>query len=126
MWVALGSALGGAGRYWLVWWIDRQIVAAFPWGTLGVNFLGSAAIGLVAVVAADTRLGVSELTAQTLMIGVLGGFTTFSAFSLQTVQLLQSGAQLTALAYVAASVLLCLIGVLCGSLTGDLLMRHII
>jgi CrcB protein len=102
LWVALGSALGGVARYWLTLAADRLVGAGFPWGTIAINVLGSLIIGIVAARSPGyaTRLFV--------MIGICGGFTTFSAFSLQTLALLQEGQPLKALANVMLSVLLCL------------------
>jgi CrcB protein len=102
--VALGGAIGSVLRY--------LAVAAFgaPMGTLAVNVLGSFVMGAL-FVALTTRAGLSPL----LMSGVLGGFTTFSAFSLDTLKLWQAGQALPALAYVGASVLLSLGAVALGA-----------
>lgn len=106
--VAVGSALGGMARFGCGLWIAR-LGLAFPWSTLLVNVLGSFTIGLVAALSTDiARAGANALTREFVIIGLLGGFTTFSAFSLQTIQLLQAGKSLMAFANVAASVALCL------------------
>jgi CrcB protein len=119
MWVSLGSALGGAGRYWLSGVIATRVGESFPWGTLSVNLLGSAAIGLLAALSLpEGRFLISAPWRQFLMLGVLGGFTTFSSFSLQTLQLAQDGEWLRAGSYVLGSVLLCLAGVWVGFAAG--------
>ena len=102
--VALGGAIGSVLRFLTV------AAAGAPMGTLIVNVLGSLAMGAL-FVALTARAGLSPL----LMTGVLGGFTTFSAFSLDTLKLWQSGQILPALAYVAASVILSLIAVAIGA-----------
>jgi CrcB protein len=108
--VALGSALGGVTRYWLTALIDTRASSAFPFGTLAVNVLGSFCIGLaLALLPRD-----SVQSSAFLVAGVLGGFTTFSAFSAQTIQLLRVDAIVTAAIYVLASVLVCLIAAALG------------
>lgn len=124
LWVALGSALGGVGRYGCIVWIDARIGDAFPWATLVVNVAGSAVIGLVATLGVpDARWFVPAEGRQFLVLGVLGGFTTFSAFSLQSLNLLQDGRWLPAGVYVAGSVLLCLLGVWAGHAAGSTVVR---
>lgn len=119
LWVAAGSALGGAGRYavalLLVPWTGPRLV----WATLVVNLLGSFLIGYITALTGDSgRFTVSPDLRLFLTAGVLGGFTTFSAFSLQTIELLQSGHALRALIYVTASVVLCLLGAWLGLTAG--------
>ena len=101
--VALGGAIGSMLRY-----LAAAAIGA-PWGTALVNVLGSFAIGLLFVLLA-ARTGWQPL----LMTGLLGGFTTFSAFSLDTLKLVQSGQALQAAAYVLGSVALSLIAVTLG------------
>lgn len=109
IWVALGGALGSVARFACVEWVQTRLPFAFPWGTLLVNVLGSFVIGVLAAFGeAHVRWQIPLLTRQFLMIGVLGGFTTFSSFSLQTLMLARAGAWLTAGINVAASVLLCI------------------
>lgn len=108
--VALGGAMGATARYG----VNRAAVAAFgpafPWATLIVNVAGSFVMGALVVVL--SRVG--NAWAPLLMTGVLGGFTTFSAFSLDTLTLWQRGAQGAAAAYVAASVGLSLLAIAAG------------
>ena len=94
--VMLGGAVGAAARYQIGSLAPR---AAFPWSTLVVNIAGALLMGLLIARAP------AEPLRLLLGVGVLGGFTTFSAFGLETVELLQRGATLPALSYVAASVL---------------------
>ena len=115
LWVALGSALGGAARFWASGAVAARFGETFPWGTLVVNVAGSFAIGLVATLTApDGRLLVGPHARQFVMLGVLGGFTTFSSFSLQTLALLRDGEWGRALANAVLSVVLCLVAVWLG------------
>ena len=98
--VAVGSALGGAARFGVYSLMAR--VSGFPWGTLAVNYLGSFLIGWMA--ASQPSPGTRLLW----MTGICGGFTTFSAFSLDAMSLIRYGQAPKAFAYVAASVLGCL------------------
>lgn len=108
--VALGSALGGAGRYAV------SLVPArgpFPVLTLAVNLLGAVLIGFIAGLAAQ-RPDLSKAAVLFWKTGVCGGFTTFSTFSLEAYELLQGRQYWTGSAYVAISVAGCLAGILCG------------
>ena len=115
VWVALGSALGGVARYACSGYALRVAGETFPWGTLLVNVAGSLVIGaLAALVPADGRwLFVADARAL-LMVGLCGGFTTFSAFSLETLNLAREGEWLAAGTYIAGSVVLCLVAVWIG------------
>lgn len=124
LWVALGSAVGGAGRYWCSGLVASRIGETFPWGTMAVNVVGSFAIGLFAVLSGpDSRWLVAAEARQFVMLGVLGGFTTFSSFSLQTLGLLQDGEWLPAVGNVVGSVFLCMLGVWLGHALGVQLNR---
>lgn len=93
--VALGAALGAAGR----WWVGEALASeTFPWATLTVNLLGCTAIGYVAV-----RLRRGSVTWYFVVTGCLGGFTTASAFAAETRQLVDDGRSVAALAFVAVS-----------------------
>jgi CrcB protein len=101
LWVALGGALGTLARYGVSVAAARWLGAGFPWGTLVVNMIGGLAMGMLAA-----RVGPEQTMLRlTLGVGFLGGFTTFSAFSLETVRLMQQQAS-TGLVYIAASILL--------------------
>jgi fluoride exporter len=112
--VALGSALGGVARYWLSGLVATRVGEVFPWGTLIVNVLGCGIIGLLAGLHDVARVPLSADARAFLMIGILGGFTTFSSFSLQTLQRLQEGDWLRAGLNVLLSVVLCLAAVALG------------
>lgn len=98
--VAVGGATGSVARYGFSLGATRWLGAAFPFGTLGVNTLGSFLAGLLYVLITQ-RLAAQEEWRSLLLIGVLGGFTTFSAFSLETIRLMESGRASSAMANVA-------------------------
>lgn len=113
--VALGGAIGSVGRFWVGFWISRLTGDAFPWNTLIINVLGSFVIGaLAALTSEDGRFSGDGSLRLLLMVGLCGGFTTFSSFSLQTLLLLHAGETLAAFANIALSVLLCLGGTALG------------
>jgi fluoride exporter len=116
-WIAIGSALGGMARYGCSGLAARLISETFPWGTLIVNVLGSFIIGFFATLTGpDGRVYVGSLTRQFVLIGFCGGYTTFSSFSIQTLNLLENGEWLRAAANIGGSVVLCLFAVWIGSL----------
>ncbi len=124
LWVALGSALGGMGRYWISGLLARSVGETFPWGTLAVNVIGSFIIGLFAIMTGpDGRLIVSPTARQFVMLGMLGGFTTFSSFSLQTLSLMQDGEWLPAVFNIFGTLALCLAGVYLGATLGTIINR---
>ncbi len=115
LWIGLGSALGGMARYWGSGLADRLAGGTFPWGTLIINVSGSLVIGFFfTLTGPDGRFFVNSTARQFVMIGLCGGYTTFSSFSLQTLTLLQDGEWWQAGTNVAASVILCLIAVWLG------------
>jgi CrcB protein len=119
--VAAGGAIGSMGRFWLAGAMTALTGPRFPWGTLLINILGSFVIGLVAgITLTPARVGMHPDIRIFLMTGVCGGFTTFSAFSLQTLELLQTGDVVPAFGYAIGSVVLCVIGTYCGWLLGRL------
>jgi fluoride exporter len=113
--VFLGAGIGGALRHGVNDAAARLLGAAFPWGTLTVNVVGGFAMG---VLAGWLALKAGEAWAQSVRLflatGILGGFTTFSAFSLDAVVLWQRGESIAAVAYVLASVVLSIAGLLAG------------
>jgi CrcB protein len=122
--IGLGSALGGVGRFWLSGVIAERFGDRFPWGTILVNVSGSFAIGLFAALAApDSRFLIPPRWSYFFMAGVCGGYTTFSSFSLQTVNLLRVGQWAYAGGNVLVSVSLCLLAVGLGYLAGQVLSR---
>lgn len=117
LWIALGGALGSMARYACSGLVAGWTGDAFPWGTLLVNVVGSFVIGLFAALTGpEGRLPVALELQRFVMVGVLGGFTTFSAFSLQTLALMQQGQLARAGLNVIGSVALCLAAVWLGHL----------
>ena len=114
--VALGSALGGVLRFWLAAVMGDKLGAPHL-GTVFVNVSGSFVIGFLAA------LGPMPFTRQLFMIGVLGGYTTFSSFSLQTLELAHEGKWATAGANIGLSVILSLAGVWLGHVCGAVFRR---
>ncbi len=114
LFVGLGGALGSVARYALSTFITRAVpVAVFPWGTFGVNLLGCFLIGIATSLLGTVSTNNTELRLL-FCTGLIGGFTTFSAFSLEAVALLQGGYAGLAATYVAASVGLGLLFVFFG------------
>lgn len=111
--IAFGGSLGAVSRYWVSTSTNRWLGEGFPYGTLTVNVAGSIVIGFLTIVLAD-RLNVSNEVRLGLIVGFLGAFTTFSAFALDTVYLLDNGAILKALSYSLLSVALSVLGVWAG------------
>lgn len=112
LYVAIGSAIGGVARFLLGGALQRSN-SSFPFGTLTVNVLGAFAIGLVARYALDSPDFSPELRVF-ITTGLCGGFTTFSAFSLETVELMERGHAPAAITYVAASLTLGLLATAAG------------
>jgi CrcB protein len=117
--VAIGGALGSVARYWLGIAVVARTGPAFPWGTLLINVIGGFVIGLAATgMMASGRVPMSSGTRLFVMVGFCGGFTTFSAYSLQTLELFEAGAIGAALLYAAGSVVLCFLAVAAGASLG--------
>ena len=118
-WIFLGSGLGGVLRFLCSGLVARTFGETFPWGTLLVNVSGSFLIGLFAVVSgSDGRLLVGSMARQFVMVGIFGGYTTFSSFSLQTLNLARDGQWWLVAANIALSLVLCLAGVWLGFVAG--------
>jgi fluoride exporter len=122
LWVGLGGAIGSVARFWLNGIVSRYF-ETFPMGTLVINITGSFVIGIIGALAIpegrmDTQSRV--FATQFLMIGVCGGYTTFSSFSLQTLNLLRDREWLYAGGNVLLSVVLCMIAVWLGWLLGSI------
>ncbi len=116
--VALGGAAGSVGRFWLAGAVARLTGPAFPWGTVLINIAGSFVIGVLAAQLIHGRVhGTASLQALT-MSGLCGGFTTFSAFSLQTVDLLREGHPWWAAGNVVGSVTVCVVASSAGLVLG--------
>jgi CrcB protein len=111
LWVTLGSAIGGLLRYAISRW-TMTISMAFPYGTVFINILGSFVIGYFGTLTLQSgKYPASDNLRLFVMVGICGGFTTFSSFSLQTFDLLRSGAWGRALANAVFSVILCVVAV---------------
>lgn len=114
-WIMLGGALGSGARFWASGWIGQGIGEAFPLGTLFVNVTGSFVIGLFAGLAEpEGPLLVGPRMRQFVMIGICGGYTTFSSFSLQTLELAREGDWLKAGLNSVLSLVCCLVAVWLG------------
>ncbi len=111
--VALGGALGSLARYWSGLLVTAWVGPTFPWATLLINVVGSMVIGVFA------GLPAGDLARLFVMVGLCGGFTTFSAFSLQTLTLFRDGDAWGGVLNVALSVLLCLLAVALGLALGQ-------
>jgi len=116
--VAAGSALGGVLRFLMVPWAQRYFAVGFPGGTLAVNVAGSLLIGLILRLASEPGAIAPEARIF-LTVGVCGGFTTFSAFSAESLELMQSGQWGRAWAYIAASVILSIGAAALGWISGS-------
>lgn len=112
LWVALGGAIGAVLRYVSVTAMLRAVGPGFPYGTMTVNIVGSFLMGIAAIVVLD-KFGGGRAWAFT-MTGVLGGFTTFSAFSLDAVYLIEKGRMAAAAGYIGGTVALCIAALMIG------------
>ena len=122
LWIAVGGALGSVGRYWLNGIVSARFGETFPMGTIAVNVAGSFAIGvLAALTVAEGRMGAEArgFTTQFLMMGVCGGFTTFSSFSLQTLNFVRDREWFYAGGNILVSVMVCLVATWLGYLLGS-------
>jgi len=111
--IAAGGALGSVARYLFAGQVTRLAGSHFPWGILVVNVLGSFAMGVLVETMARSWSASPEMRAF-LAVGVLGGFTTFSSFSLDAALLIQRGSLGPAAAYVLGSVALSILGLFAG------------
>jgi CrcB protein len=119
LWIAIGGAIGTIGRYALSSFIAARFGDVFPWGTLIVNVSGCFVIGFFATLTGpDGRFLVPPDARQFVMVGVCGGYTTFSSFSWQTFNLLRGGDFLRGGGNIMLSVIACMIGVWLGVVAG--------
>lgn len=117
LWIFIGGGLGSIARFAVNGLVTRSLGDTFPWGTILINITGSLAIGFFAgLTANEGRVHVSPTFRDFFMVGICGGYTTFSAFSLQTLQLARNGDWLKAGGNVTLSVVLCLVAVWLGYL----------
>ncbi len=115
--IAAGGALGALLRYWVSIAVHAVLGRGFPYGTLVVNVMGSLLMGYLFVLLLE-RLAVDAVWRAAILIGVLGGFTTFSTFSVETINLLEQGAVVRALLNILLSVTLCVAAAWLGVLWG--------
>lgn len=115
-WIGLGGGLGSMGRYGVSRIFASWFGETFPWGTLVVNVSGSLLIGLLAGLTSDpnSRFLIAPDMRQFLLVGICGGYTTFSSFSLQTLALMREGDMLEAGSNIVMSVIFCLMAVWLG------------
>jgi fluoride exporter len=119
LWIFLGGGLGSLARFWASGAVANAFGQTFPWGTLLVNVTGSFIIGLFAAVTSpDGRWMVSGSFREFFMLGICGGYTTFSSFSLQTLTLAEDGQWFRAGANCVLSLVLCLVAVWLGHVLG--------
>ena len=105
--IAIGGAVGSVLRYGLSTWVHTFASRSFPYGTLAVNVLGCLVMGVLFVLLTE-RFAANGVLRAGLLIGVLGGFTTFSSFSIETFNLIEQGAMAKAAGNMAASLVLCI------------------
>jgi CrcB protein len=118
LWVAIGGALGSMARFWVNGLVSAQF-DTFPWGILLINVTGSLVIGFFAALISPDTAGSYRVTIiQFVMTGICGGYTTFSSFSLNTLNLLRDRQWLYAGANIVLSVVLCLVAVWLGWVLG--------
>src|SRR5882724_2239035 len=119
LWIAIGGALGSVARFWISGLVAEKYVHAFPWNTLAVNVTGSLVIGVFgALTEPEGRWFASPGIRQFFMVGICGGYTTFSSFSLQTLTLLREREWFYATGNAVLSVVLCMLAVWLGYLLG--------
>lgn len=112
-WVCIGSAVGGGARYLVSGWTLKFLGSSFPYGTLAVNVLGSFLIAGLMYAGVEKAM-ISPTVRLTLTVGVLGGFTTYSTFSYETMKSLQDGSWAIAIVNVLVTVFGCLVACLFG------------
>ncbi len=117
--IAAGGAVGALMRFFVQHYSTNILGLTFPWGTLFVNVLGCGIIGLISGYWTATGFQISLEIRGALVIGCLGAFTTFSAFSLDTMVLFQNGEIIRASMNVLSTVILCLVAVAIGSMMGS-------
>jgi CrcB protein len=116
--IFVGAGCGGVLRYWIsnlsYWFLGRQ----FPYGTLIVNVSGCFLMGLVFILLIERFDGIAPQLRSLLLIGLLGGYTTFSSFSIETLNLFENGAPLAGVTNILLSVILCLAATWLGVIGG--------
>ena len=124
--IAIGSALGGMARYFFSGAITTLTGGTFPYGTMLVNITGCLVIGFFATLTGpDERLLVGTPARQFVMVGICGGYTTFSSFSLETLYLMRAGEWIPAAANACGSVVICMLAVWLGFVAATMLNRGV-
>ena len=115
LWIGIGGFLGANSRYWLGSLINRWLGTGFPWATALVNISGALLIGIIATLFADRAID-NEALRLFLIVGVLGGYTTFSSYTFEAVSMMQEDRWMAAISYLALSnlvgILACVAGVM--------------
>ena len=119
--IFIGAGMGGICRYWISNGMYFLFGRAFPYGTLAVNISGCFLMGFLFVVIIDRWIGLEAPLRSLVLIGLLGGYTTFSSFSIETIILFESGALLSAFLNIFLSVTLCIVATWLGVIGGRLL-----
>jgi fluoride exporter len=123
LWIAIGGALGSMARFWLAVAVAEKLGPQFPWGTILINIVGSFIIGFFSTFTGPGGRILASFNARAfVMVGICGGFTTFSAFSLQTLDLAREGRWFQAGGNIVLSVVLCLLAVWAGHLLATALL----
>jgi len=120
VYVFLGGGFGASLRYWLSGLIPRWVGTDFPYGILSINVIGCFFIGFL-MTAFEERFQINASLRVFLTVGILGGFTTFSTFSYETIAMMRDGELIKASLYIFLSIALCLGGTHIGSLVGELI-----
>lgn len=115
--IAAGGAIGALFRYWVSTWVYARLGSDFPYGTMAVNVLGSLIMGVLYVLLVE-RLDLDPIWRAALLVGLLGAFTTFSTFSIETLNLLEGRENIRALFNIFFSVVLCLFAAWAGVIAG--------
>jgi fluoride exporter len=122
LWIAIGSGIGGVARFGMSGWMAHRFGETFPWGTIAVNVTGCFIIGFFATLPGPDGRWLADATQrQFFMTGVLGGFTTFSSLSIQSLNLARDGQWLLAAVNAVGSLIACLIAVWLGHMAAQTL-----
>jgi fluoride exporter len=122
LWVGVGGAGGSISRYVLGLWIADRLGASFPWGTMIINISGSLVIGLLLTVLTN-KVVADPAWRLLLVVGFLGGYTTFSSYTFEAMTLADAGDWMDALAYLLGSNVLSLLAVVIGAMLAGLVWR---
>jgi len=115
--IAAGGAIGALLRYWMSTWVYARLGSDFPYGTMAVNVLGSLIMGVLYVLLVE-RMDLDPVWRAALLVGLLGPFTTFSTFSIETLNLIENRENIKALLNILFSVVLCLFAAWVGVIAG--------